>query len=26
MVISAVQLQEKRGGKSGEWRRDGADT
>jgi cyclic pyranopterin phosphate synthase len=26
MVISGVQLQEKRGGKSGEWRRDGADT
>jgi len=26
MVISAVQLQEKRGGKSGEWLREGADT
>ena len=25
MVISAVQLQEKRGGKSGEWLREGAD-
>jgi cyclic pyranopterin phosphate synthase len=26
MVISGVQLQEKRGGKSGEWRREGSDT
>jgi cyclic pyranopterin phosphate synthase len=26
MVISGVQLQEKRGGKSGEWRREGVET